>query len=55
MVASSLRIRSGAGIGNTILGYLSNGAKVTILEEKTVNGTPWGRIDKGWICLDYVK
>lgn len=55
VTASSLRIRSGAGTGNTILGYLSNGAKVTILEEKTVNGTPWGRIDKGWICLDYVK
>jgi len=55
VTASSLCVRSGAGTGNSILSYLSRGAKVTILEEKSVNGTPWGRIDKGWICLDYVK
>ena len=25
------------------------------MEEKTVNGTTWGRTDRGWISLDYVK
>ena len=50
-----LRIRSGAGTGNAIVGNLSNGAAVTILEQKTVGGTTWGRIDKGWISLDYVR
>ena len=52
---SSLRIRSGAGTNNSIVGYLSMGDKVEILEQTTVDGTPWGKISKGWICLDYVK
>lgn len=52
---SSLRIRSGAGTNNSIVGYLSMGDKVEILEQTMVDGTPWGKISKGWICLDYVK
>ncbi len=52
---SSLRIRSGAGTDNAIVGYLTMGDRVEILEEKTVNGTVWGRISNGWISLDYVK
>lgn len=55
VTASSLRIRSGAGTSYSIVGFLSNGTKVTVLETKTVGGTVWGRIDKGWICMDYVK
>lgn len=51
---SSLRIRSGAGTNNSIVGYLTMGERVEILEQTTVNGTPWGRTSKGWICLDYV-
>lgn len=54
VTASSLRIRSGAGTGYSTVGFLSNGTKVTVLETKTVNGTVWGRIDKGWICMSYV-
>ena len=54
VTASSLRIRSAAGTDSSIVGYLTNGSKVTILEQTTVNGTAWGRIDKGWICMDYV-
>ena len=50
-----LRIRSGAGTNNLIVGGLTIGDKVTILETTTVNGTKWGRIQSGWICLDYVK
>ena len=54
-VNDGLRIRSGAGTGNAVLGYLSNGTRVEILEEKTVDGMLWGRISKGWISMDYVK
>lgn len=50
-----LRIRSGAGTSYSILGYLRTGDKVTILETKTVNGVKWGRINKGWISMEYVK
>lgn len=49
-----LRIRANAGTSYGILGYLKPNTKVTITEQKTVNGTPWGKIDKGWICMDYV-
>jgi len=54
-VSDGLRIRSDAGTGYPVLGYLSNGAKVEILEKKTAGGIEWGRIDKGWISLEYVK
>lgn len=53
--ATSLYVRKTAGTNGTIVGYLYNGAKVTILETKTVDGRQWGRISNGWICLDYVK
>ncbi len=55
VTADCLRIRSDAGTNNTIVGYLYTGAKVEILETKTVNGAVWGRISKGWISMDYVK
>lgn len=53
-VSDTLYIRSGPGTYHSISGYLLNGAQVTILEEKTVDGMRWGRIDKGWISLKYV-
>ena len=49
-----LRIRSGAGLSYTIVGYYGPNAAVTIQETKTVSGTTWGRTDKGWISMDYV-
>ena len=55
VTGSDLRIRSGAGLGNTIVGVLQKGDKVTILETKEVNGMTWGRINRGWISMDYVK
>ena len=55
VTADCLRIRSNAGTSNTVVGYLYAGAKVEILETKTVNGVQWGRVTKGWICMDYVK
>ena len=55
VTADCLRIRSAAGTNNSIVGYLYRGAKVEILETKTVNGTTWGRVSKGWISMDYVK
>ena len=54
ITGNELRVRSGAGTSYKIVGVLYNGAKVEILETKTVNGTQWGRIAKGWICMDYV-
>jgi uncharacterized protein YgiM (DUF1202 family) len=53
--ADILFIRAGANTSEAILGYLQRGARVEILETKQVGAMLWGRIDKGWICLDYVK
>lgn len=51
---SGLRVRSGAGTDFDVVGSLKYGTKVTILSKKTVDGTTWGEISTGWICLDYV-
>ena len=51
---SGLRVRSGAGTDYDVVGSLKYGTKVTILSKKTVDGTTWGEISTGWICMDYV-
>ena len=49
-----LRVRKGPSTGYAVVDYLKNGTRVEILEEK-INGTMvWGRINKGWISMDYV-
>lgn len=53
-VSDFLRIRTGPGTSYSIAGYLEDDAKVTILEQKTVGSTRWGKIDKGWISMDYI-
>ena len=53
-VSSYLTIRSGAGTGYSSVGKLYNGDKVEILAQKVVGATTWGRIEKGWISLQYV-
>ena len=55
VTASSLNIRAGAGTGYEKVGSLSKGTKVTILETTTVSGATWGRIDKGWVHMSYIK
>ena len=52
---NELRIRSDAGITNSIVGYLKSGTTVEISEKKTVGNMEWGKISNGWISLDYVK
>ena len=55
VTADCLRVRSAAGTGNSVVGYLYAGAKVTILETAKVDGVTWGKIATGWISMDYVK
>lgn len=52
---SGLRVRSGAGTDYNVVGSLKYRTEVTILSEKTVDGTTWGEISTGWICMDYVS
>lgn len=53
-VNDSLRIRSGPSTGYSVVGYLQNGTKVEILEQKIVGAMVWGKIANGWISMDYV-
>ena len=48
--AKELRLRSKASTDGDIVGKLHTGDRVEILERSG----GWGRIDKGWISLDYV-
>ena len=50
ITASELNIRSKAGTDGDIVGKLTTGDRVEILERSG----GWGRIEKGWISLDYV-
>ena len=49
-----LRIRKGAGTSYAVVGYLYNKDRVNIYETKQVGSSTWGRMDKGWISLNYV-
>lgn len=55
VTASVLRIRSSASTASDRVGYYYAGDRVEILETVVVNGTTWGRTDKGWISMDYVS
>lgn len=49
-----LRIRSGPGTAHATVGYLFNGNQVQILEQKTVGSMSWGRMNRGWVSMDYI-
>lgn len=55
VIGNGLNIRSGAGSDYPAVGTLNYGDRVTILEEKKVGDTTWGKTSKGWISLDYVS
>ena len=55
VTTSGLRIRAGAGTSYDKVGTYNKGDVVLIYEQTTVNGRAWGRTDKGWISMEYVK
>ena len=54
IVADALRIRSGPGTQNPIVGFYRQKDAVTVLETVQLDGVFWGKTDKGWINMDYV-
>lgn len=52
---TALNIRSGAGTNNPKVGKLACYTSVEILEQTTVKGQLWGRIDKGWVSMNYIE
>lgn len=55
VTGSGLNIRTGAGTNYESVGVLKQGDVITVLETATVGNSRWGRTDRGWICLDYVR
>lgn len=55
ITASKLNIRESTSTSSDSVGSYIKGDRVEILEQKTVDGTTWGRTNKGWISMKYVK
>ena len=55
VIGNGLNVRSGAGTDYPAVATLNYGDRVTLLEEKTVGDVTWGKIDKGWISLEFVS
>ncbi len=51
---AGVNVRQAAGIGGAFLGKILPGTVVEIKETKMIGNTKWGRVDQGWICMDYV-
>ncbi len=51
----NVNVRSGPGTGYDKVGKMNKGDTILVYEVQTVSGRKWGRIDEGWICLDYAK
>jgi uncharacterized protein YgiM (DUF1202 family) len=55
ITADCLRVRQNAGTNHKTMGYLYRGTQVAVSEQKTVENMTWGKIDQGWISMNYVK
>lgn len=53
--STGVNIRSAAGTTNALVGVAALGSRVTVTERVMVNGFYWGHIDRGWVCMDYIK
>ena len=51
VIISSLNVRKETSTGATRVGTLKKGMIVELLEQKTVDGNLWGRIEFGWILI----
>ena len=53
ITADALRIRSGAGTGNPIVGFYYQNDTVTVSGKVRVGSVTWGKTNRGWISMDY--
>lgn len=55
VTGTAVNVRAGAGQSYQTVGSKTMGDVVTIYETTTAEGYTWGRIDTGWICMNYVR
>ena len=53
--SGTLNVRKGAGASYSKVGTVKKGDKLTITDLKLADGSAWGKISTGWVCLDHVK
>lgn len=53
--SGGLNIRSGPGSNYEKVGRLAVGETVTVTKVQSNGSSQWGKIDRGWICMDYVE
>lgn len=54
VIADNLRVRSNPSTDSSVLNLLAINTRVVIIEQRQVGEYTWGRIQDGWINLDYV-
>lgn len=52
--SGGLKIRSGPATSYEEVGRLAPLEKVVVLETQSDGTREWGRIDRGWVCMDYI-
>ena len=55
VTGDQLNVREGPGTKYDSVGMLKEGTKVVIFEQQLVEDVPWGRTEKGWLSLRYVR
>ena len=55
VTGSGVNVRSGAGTSYPVVGSKTMGDVVTITETVSADGMIWGKIDTGWISMNYVR
>ena len=51
---SRLNVRAAPGVSSAKVCSIAGGTSVTVYEQATVDGDAWGRIDEGWVHMDYI-
>ena len=54
VITAALNVRAGAGTDYSVVASLTYGTEVTVLEQVTVNGKTWVRIEQGWVSMAYL-
>ena len=50
----AVNVRSAPGTGNALVGTIAVNSRVEILQQVNYNGKMWGKVQNGWISMDYV-
>jgi len=53
--STALNIRATPGITGAWAGSLPSGSKIVVYETQENGGMTWGKIDRGWVCMTYVR